>query len=188
MGRESHFPMKNIFGQTSSPIIDFRSMNDKTILVRQIRLLLLIFIIGLVFSGITAIPLETELRLLTKISEKDDPRLRSGFSIWLNKVCDGLVETDTKYPFMPYGTDWLAFAHFVIAIVFVGPLRDPVKNIWVVEFGMIACVLVIPFALIMGSIREIPLGWQLIDCSFGVLGIIPLWFCHRQIRKLKIMK
>ena len=34
----------------------------------------------------------------------------------------------------------------VIAIVFIGPLRDPVKNVWVVEFGMIACALVVPFS------------------------------------------
>ena len=61
-------------------------------------------------------------------------------------------------PFLGYGTDWLAFGHFVIAIVFIGPLRDPVKTVWVVEFGMIACVLVVPFALVMGGVRGIPLG------------------------------
>lgn len=77
---------------------------------------------------------------------------------WLGKIRDALTEINAKYPFIAYGTDWLAFAHFVIAILFIGPLRDPVKNIWVVEFGMIACVLVVPFALIMGDVRGIPLG------------------------------
>ncbi len=89
-----------------------------------------------------------------------------------------------KFPFLAYGTDWLAFGHFVIAIAFIGPLRNPVKNIWVVEFGMIACVLVVPFALGMGAVRGIPIGWRLIDCSFGVLGIIPLWLCRREIQAL----
>jgi hypothetical protein len=99
-------------------------------------------------------------------------------------VRDALIDTNSKYPFLAYGTDWLAFAHFVIAIAFIGPLRDPVKNIWVIEFGMIACVLVVCFALIMGPIRGIPPGWSLIDCSFGVIGIIPLWICRRAIARL----
>ena len=72
----------------------------------------------------------------------------------------------------------------VIAIVFIGPLRDPLKNVWVVEFGMIACALVVPFALVMGGVRGIPLGWRLIDCSFGIFGILPLWFCRRLVKQL----
>ena len=62
----------------------------------------------------------------------------------------------------------------VIAVAFIGPLRDPVKNVWVIDFGMIACAAVIPLALICGPIRGIPFWWQLIDCSFGVVGIVPL--------------
>jgi hypothetical protein len=147
--------------------------------VIRIRLLLYIFILGLVCSGVTAIPLETELKFLTQWSGGE-----SGLAQWLLNIRDALIETNAKYPFIAYGTDWLAFAHFVIAIAFIGPLRDPVKNVWVVEFGMIACALVIPFALVMGSVREIPFGWRLIDCSFGIFGIIPLWFCRRLIKQL----
>lgn len=147
--------------------------------VARIRLLLGIFIVGLLASGATAIPLETELSFLTQWTGSE-----SGTPHWFVKVRDALVETNAKYPFIAYGTDWLAFAHFVIAIAFIGPLRDPVKNVWVVEFGMIACALVVPFALVMGSVRGIPLGWRLIDCSFGVFGIIPLWFCRRLIKQL----
>ena len=135
--------------------------------------------IGLLISGLTAIPLETEMTILTGWAGST-----SSAAKWFLKIRDALAETNAKYPFMAYGTDWLAFGHFVIAIAFIGPFRDPVKNVWVVEFGMIACVLVIPFALIMGAIREIPLAWRLIDCSFGVLGIIPLWLCRRQIQTL----
>ena len=57
---------------------------------------------------------------------------------------------NAQYPFLLYGYDWLAFAHFVLAILFIGPYRDPVKNIWIIEFGLIACILVIPFALVAG--------------------------------------
>ncbi len=153
-------------------------------LQQRIRILLWIFIIGLVVSGATAIPLETELKLLVQIPGADGNTEHSGFATWLLKVRDALVTTNAKYPFIAYGTDWLAFAHFVIAIAFIGPLRDPVRNVWVVEFGMIACALVVPFALMMGSVRGIPIGWRLIDCSFGVLGIVPLWFCRHLIKQL----
>ena len=155
-----------------------------TVLSKRIRLLLLLFVIGLIISGTTAIPLETELKLLAQISGVDASVESTGFVHWVLRVRDALMETNVRYPFIAYGTDWLAFAHFVIAIAFIGPLRDPVKNVWVVEFGMIACVLVVPFALVMGSVREIPLGWRLIDCSFGIFGIIPLWFCRRLIKRL----
>lgn len=154
-------------------------MDSRTLAICRIRALLLIFIVGLAVSGATAIPLETELNFLTQWAGG-----ASGAAKWFLKIHDALIETNAKYPFMAYGTDWLAFAHFVIAIAFIGPLRDPVKNVWVIEFGMIACVLVVPFALVMGAVRGIPFGWRLIDCSFGVFGIIPLWFCQRQIKAL----
>ena len=88
-------------------------------------------------------------------------------------------------PFLFYGTDWLAFGHFVIAIVFIGALRDPVRNRWLFDFGLTACVLVIPYALVFGGIRGIPFWWRLIDCSFGVFGFIPLWFCRKWTRELE---
>lgn len=153
-------------------------------LLKRIRILLSIFIAGLVVSGATAIPLETELKLLVQIAGADGNAEHSGFAAWLLKVRDALVATNARYPFIAYGTDWLAFAHFVIAIAFIGPWRDPVRNVWVIEFGMIACALVVPFALAMGGVREIPFGWRLIDCSFGIFGIIPLWFCRRLITQL----
>ena len=140
----------------------------------RIRFYLLLVILGLIVGGATAIPLETELRLAARYI--DHP--------WIVKVRDALIDTNAKYPFIGYGTDWLAFGHFVIAIAFIGPWRDPVKNIWVVEFGMIACLLVVPYAFIMGEVREIPWGWRFIDCSFGVFGFLPLWLCRREIKAL----
>ena len=50
---------------------------------------------------------------------------------------------------------------------------------------MIACVLVLPLALVMGPLRGIPLYWRLIDCSFGVVGIIPLAVSRRCILRLQ---
>ena len=68
---------------------------------------------------------------------------------------------------------------------FIGPLVDPVRNVWVLQAGIIACGLVILLALICGAVRQIPLGWRLIDCSFGVLGALPLYYCLRLTRTLE---
>jgi hypothetical protein len=160
-------------------------------LERRVRLLLLLFIAGLVVSGLTAFPLVTELRWLTGLlgaGPGTRPEEVTGVLRWLVTVRDALVATNDRYPFLAYGTDWLAFAHLVIAVAFVGPLRDPVRNRWVVTFGMIACAGVIPLALIAGAVRGIPFYWRLIDCSFGIGGAVLLWPCARAIQELEIIK
>ena len=57
-----------------------------------------------------------------------------------------------------------------------------------IQFGLIACGGVIPLALIAGHVRQIPVGWRLIDCSFGVFGAIPLLLCWRAIRQLELQQ
>ena len=49
---------------------------------------------------------------------------------------------------------------------------------------MIACVLIVPYAFVFGGLRGIPIPWRLIDCSFGVFGFIPMWFCQRSAAEL----
>jgi len=157
-------------------------------LYKRVRLLLWFFIAALVASGLTAFPLEWELSVLTHLATNSPlPALWPDMVAWITYVNTGLQETYRQYSFLAYGTDWLAFAHIVIAVAFLGPLKDPVRNIWVIEFGMIACVLVLPLALICGPIRGIPFYWRLIDCSFGVFGIIPLWFCRNAIRQIEAL-
>jgi len=150
----------------------------------QIRAWLVFFIVALVVSGLTAFPLETEIRILSDVLHGLG-FLPDAFTAWFDRIRDALIATNDDYPFLAYGTDWLAFAHLVIAVAFIGPLRDPVRNIWIIQFGMIACVGVIPLALIAGTVRGIPLGWQLIDMSFGVVGIIPLLIVYRLIKRLE---
>lgn len=156
--------------------------------LKRIKWLTWLFIIGLVISGATAIPLRTELDIAAKLLGGPDlihETSGTGFKHWILRVGEGVRNTDILYPFMAYGTDWLAFGHFVIAIAFVGPLREPVRNRWIYLFGMIACVLVIPYAMILGGAREIPFGWRLIDCSFGVFGFVPLWLCWKWTAELE---
>src|SRR5262249_9427457 len=141
-------------------------------------------IAGLILSGLTAFPLERETRWLAEFAESY-PILPSGVTHWLGQVHAALHDNGINYPFLAYGTDWLGFAHLVLAIVFLGPLRDPVRNKWVLQFGLVACGAVIPFALIAGPIRGIPIGWSFIDCSFGVLGAIPLLICLDRVKRLE---
>lgn len=104
---------------------------------------------------------------------------------WLNRIAEALADTSARYPFLAYGTDWLAFGHLVIAVAFVGPYRDPVRNRWIIDMGLIACVGVFALALLAGPVREIPLYWRLVDCSFGFFGAIPLLLVRRRIDRLE---
>ncbi|MCI0745945.1 MAG: hypothetical protein L0Y58_11110 [Verrucomicrobia subdivision 3 bacterium] len=151
-----------------------------TPLERRIRMLLLIVFVGLIASGATTFALETEMKALATLIDGD-----SAVARWVARIRDALVDTNAKYPFLAYGTDWLAFAHLVIALAFLGPMYDPIKNSWVVDWGMIACIVLVPFALIAGHVRGIPMGWRLIDCCFGIAAFIPLWLCRRYIRELE---
>jgi hypothetical protein len=149
----------------------------------RVRWLLGIFVLGLVASGLTAIPLRWELGLLDQWVGQN-PFVQGSWPFlaeWIELVRAGVNSGYGSYPFLAYGTDWLAFGHVAIAIAFVGPLRNPIRNLWVVEFGMLACVLVIPWAAALGALRGIPLFWRFIDMSFGIVGIIPLWLARRII-------
>jgi len=161
---------------------------ERLAILRKFRGVLGLFILALIMSGITAFPLQRELEAATAIRGLERVAAAdagNGFDRWILTVRDGLRESYARHPWLAYGTDWLAFAHIVIAIFFIGPLVDPVRNVWVLQAGVIACVLVVPLALICGAIRQIPFGWRLIDCSFGFFGAIPLYYCLRLTRALE---
>ena len=157
-------------------------MKNEQKLRREIRLLLRVFVIGLVLSGITAFPLHTELTYAHDLIVYF--KVDSSLTQWIDTVYKGVDEVDRNYPFIAYGTDWLAFAHLILAILFLGIIKDPVKNIWVIQFGLIACAGIFPLAIIAGTARGIPIYWKLIDCSFGLFGGIVLAMCYRKVRSL----
>jgi len=152
---------------------------------RIIRFWIIVFIISLILSGLTAFALETELHWLLGVWPF---HTKSALFDWVQKTYTALRDANQQYPFLAYGYDWLAFAHLVIAIAFIGPFRDPVRNKWVIQFGMLACIGVFPLALIAGPFRGVPMYWRLIDCSFGVFGLIPLAICYKKIRLLERSK
>jgi hypothetical protein len=162
----------------------------RTQLVRRYRLVLGCFVAALVVSGLTAFPLQWELRVLTRLAgipAGADPAALTGLQHWLATVRQGLDATYAAYPFMAYGTDWLAFGHLVIALFFIAPLRRPGEHDDVLVVGLIACALVLPLALVCGPLRGIPFGWRLIDCSFGVIGALPLLYCRHLGRRIRAL-
>lgn len=143
--------------------------------------MIIFFMIALALSGITAFPAEAELHWLLQ-----HPSLvPSSLQNWLQSCYDALKDTNAKYPMLAYGYDWLAFAHLVIAMAFIGPLKDPVKNKWVIDWAILACFAVFPLAFICGPIRQIPIFHILIDCAFGIIGLIPLFICKKWIKQLE---
>jgi hypothetical protein len=144
------------------------------------RLVLGIFIVGLVLSGASALPLQWELSILdrTPRDEQTSPTLvPAGISEFISFVHSGVEKTYAQFPFFGYGTDWLGFGHFIIASFFILPFINPAKYRAVLFVGLFACAGVIVLALVAGPVRGIPFFWTLIDCSFGVFGAIPLLYC-----------
>jgi hypothetical protein len=148
-----------------------------------------IFIFGLAVSGLTAFPLLHELRFLAsllKITHPENYGQFSGLRHWISYVLFGLEQSRSRFPFMAYGTDWLAFAHLSIAVFFVRPLFKPLESDWVLKCGLFCCLGVFPLAMIAGEVRGIPFYWRLIDCSFGVLGSLPLLYCLHLTRQMRL--
>src|ERR1700709_2513054 len=98
-------------------------MNDNQILLRY-RLVLGGFLVGLILSGVTAFPLLRELELLAQmlgVPADATPSSQSGLPFWVATVREGLRAVHASYPWLAYGTDWLAFGHITIALFFIGP-------------------------------------------------------------------
>ncbi len=84
-----------------------------------------------------------------------------------------------------YGLDWLGYAHFLIAFAFIGPWRDPIKNIWVIDFGIIVSLLILPVTFILGYQSEALVWWSLIDYTFGMISAGLLLYIKQQINQLE---
>lgn len=149
--------------------------------IKQIRRLIIFFIISLALSGITAFPLQTEMDFL----QQHCGSFPDFMCKWITEVNTSISQTD---PIVLYGTDWLAFAHLIISLFFVGVYINPAKNKFIVQVGMIACVAVFPLAFICGPIRGIPFFHQIIDCCFGIIGFVPLLIIYKKIKQLEFIE
>jgi hypothetical protein len=150
----------------------------KTTEIKKIRRVVVVFIVLLVLSGVTAFPLITEVNWMVANIQS----FPAFFHVWIYKVYDAVHQTPL---IVLYGTDWLAFAHIIISLFFVGVYQDPIRNKFTINVGIIACLAVFPLAFICGPIRGIPFYHQIIDCCFGLLGLIPLFYIKNRIKFLE---
>jgi hypothetical protein len=88
-----------------------------------------------------------------------------------------------NYGFLLYGYDWLAFAHICLAILFAGAARDPVRNKWIIQCGLVMCALIPVLAAICIPIRGIPFIWFTIDFAFAPAAALPLWIALRDVNR-----
>jgi hypothetical protein len=137
---------------------------------------------GLFVSGVTIWPALWELKTVVRMvwGEGEPAGVLHRFIV---QAIEGLEAVESDYPFLLYAYDWLAFAHVVLAILFVGTLRDPVRNLWIVQCGLIMCALVPVLAGICIPLRGIPLRWFWIDFAFAPAAAGPLWIALRDIRR-----
>jgi hypothetical protein len=146
--------------------------------IRKIRFTLITFVILLVLSGLTAFPVRSGLTFLLQ-HKSFFPQFMQTWIIQLVQVLDATPEI------VLYGTDWLAFAHIIIALFFIPVYLNPVKHKSNVIIGICACLAVFPLAFICGPVRGIPFFHQLIDCCFGAGGAIFLYAIYKNIIRLE---
>jgi hypothetical protein len=149
------------------------------------RWMLLIVAFGLFVSGVTVWPAIAELKLAVRLMTLCNSNPSGELHAFILKVIEGLEATNAKYPFLLYAHDWLAFAHIMLAILFAGAARDPVRNKWIVQCGLIMCASVPILAGICISIRELPGWWFWIDFAFAPGAALPLWIAYRDIRAIE---
>ena len=150
------------------------------------RIWLIFFSTALIVSGVTAIFAREGLQLLSPLFAQNSTlhAIWPSMAEWLSLVHQAIDETYHKYPFLAYGYDWLAFGHFIIAIPFIIAVRDPRRYSWVITYGIIACLAVLPFAIVFGALRGIPFSWRVVDTLFGIGGLCVLLVLRRQLRNL----
>ncbi len=146
--------------------------------IKKIRLTVMVFMLLLMLSGITAFPLVTETNWMMNHLDV----FPSYFHDWIKNVYHAVHQTPDV---VLYGTDWLAFAHIIIALFFIGVYQNPVRNKFIINVGIAACLLIFPIAFIFGPVRGIPFYHQIIDCCFGLFALIPLLYINHKVKQLE---
>ena len=99
--------------------------------LKRAKWMLAIVAFGLFVSGVTVWPAIWELKTAVHLVWGDS--VPTGVvHRFVVQAIDGLVSVKANYPFLLYAHDWLAFAHVMLAILFAGAIRDPVRNIRII--------------------------------------------------------
>ena len=144
--------------------------------------MLVVVALGLFVSGVTIWPWEIELSFA--ISTLQSIQGPEPLIELLQEIRHDMRMLDENNSFVLYVADWLAFAHLVLAALFLMALKDPIRNVLVVRFGILCSLSVPILAIICIPMRGIPLFWILIDSSFALCAI-PLWIALKDIKKLE---
>ena len=148
---------------------------------------LVLFFLGVLFGLHTVVFVEAETAFFVKylgsgtaFSEK-----LPFISSWIDTLYVSVSNTYETYPVIAYCMDWLSYACVVFAIFMIGAIRQPVKNVWIVQVYLIACLLAAVLPFVAGPFRDIPIFWRFIDGSFGIIGFLILLPAYRLIKKLE---
>ena len=147
----------------------------------------MICILGLMFGFQMVLFVQPEITWLDHMFGPDTSMngLFPALSTWIHHLAEGINDTYTRYPFIAYCMDWLAMAQLGFIVMFIGAYKNPTKNLWVIQAGMIVCLLHIATAFLSGLSRGIPWFWQLLDSSFGIIGFVILYCVYRYTLRLK---
>ena len=152
--------------------------------LKRARLMLAIVAAGLLVSAVTIWPAMWELKTLVHVvwGPGEATGVIHGFIL---RAIEAIEYVGAEYPFLFYAGDWLAFALIVLAILFYGARRDPVRNVWIVQCGLIMCALVPVLAAVCVPLRGLPAGWFWVDTAFAPAAGLPLWIALRDIRRVE---
>jgi hypothetical protein len=154
--------------------------------LKWIRIYLIVFALGLLFALHTVVVVQPETGLFVRYLGHGTfmDSVLPFVSDWVEHLHLAISDTYQKYPVIAYCMDWLSFACIVFLIFIYGAIRDPVRNVWIIQSFMTACVLAFLLPFVVGPFREIPIFWRLIDCSFGFFGFLWLWLPYRWIKTI----
>ena len=151
---------------------------------KRAKVMLWIVAFGLFVSGVTVWPAIPELKFAIQLFW-GDAEATGEVHRFTVRILESLEVIEREHPHILYGYDWLAFAHICLAILFAGAARDPVRNIWIIQCGLIMCALIPVLAAICIPMRGIPFFWFFIDSAFAPLTALPLWIALRDVRRIE---
>jgi len=140
--------------------------------------------LGLFLSGVTIWPWHWELTVLIGVLQSVSAPQE--LIVLLQEILSDMSRLRSEESFVLYVADWLAFAHLVLTALFVMAMRDPVRNIMVVRFGILCCLTVPILAITCVPLRGIPLFWIAVDSSFA-FAAIPLWVALRDLKRAEAL-
>lgn len=151
---------------------------------KRAKLMLGIVALGLFLAGVTVWPVIWELKTAVRLVWGEGQPANELHQFILQAI-RGIESVKANQPFLLYAHDWLAFAHIMLAILFAGAIRDPVRNVWIVQCGLIMCASVPILAGVCIPLRGIPVFWFWIDFAFAPAAALPLLIALRDIRSLQ---